>query len=190
MRLIDRKLQRDPDTAVAHIEDLVARAESPDGKRLLRGWLALAHDRAGHPAERWRCGARCRRSRRTTAAAARHHAAAHAVAGDGDAGCGCARGRVPDRCARLDGRTPRRRAQWQRAVVPRRPFRRHAAAGSAAELLHAAQAQRRRTRFSRRRRKLARRVARAWTAWRVIDAAVVDNALLTVLREQLPQQRC
>jgi Flp pilus assembly protein TadD len=51
MRLIDRKLQRDPATAVAHIEDLVARAGNPDSQRLLRGWLALAHDRAGHPAE-------------------------------------------------------------------------------------------------------------------------------------------
>lgn len=51
MRLIDRKLQRDPTTAVAHIEGLVARADNPDSRRLLRGWLALAHDRAGQPAE-------------------------------------------------------------------------------------------------------------------------------------------
>ena len=51
MRLIDRKLERDPATAVAHIAGLVARAENPDSRRLLRGWLALAHDRAGQPAE-------------------------------------------------------------------------------------------------------------------------------------------
>lgn len=51
MRLIDAKLQRDPAAAVAHIEDLIARAEDAENLRLLRSWLAIAHDRAGQPAQ-------------------------------------------------------------------------------------------------------------------------------------------
>lgn len=50
LRLFEARLQRDPAAAVAHVEDLLARAEDPDNKRLLRSWLALAHDRAGHAA--------------------------------------------------------------------------------------------------------------------------------------------
>lgn len=50
-RLIEAKLQRDPAEAIAHIDDLIARSESEESKRLLRTWLALAHDRAGHVAE-------------------------------------------------------------------------------------------------------------------------------------------
>lgn len=47
LRVIDAKLRRDPASAVAHIEGLLAKATVDDTRRLLRQWLAMAHDRAG-----------------------------------------------------------------------------------------------------------------------------------------------
>lgn len=47
LRLIDAKLQADPAQAVAHLQDLLARAQSDQNARLLRAWLGIAHDRAG-----------------------------------------------------------------------------------------------------------------------------------------------
>lgn len=47
LRLIDGMLARDPPEAVAHIQDLLERATDESNRRLLRSWLALAHDRAG-----------------------------------------------------------------------------------------------------------------------------------------------
>ncbi len=47
LRLIDAKLRRDPASAVAHIEGLLAKATLDDTRRLLRQWLAMALDRAG-----------------------------------------------------------------------------------------------------------------------------------------------
>ncbi len=51
MHLIDGKLQRDPDAAISHVEQLLARAVDDENRRLMRSWLALAHDRAGQPAQ-------------------------------------------------------------------------------------------------------------------------------------------
>ncbi|CAN5639736.1 tetratricopeptide repeat protein [soil metagenome] len=51
MHLIDGKLRRDPAAAVSHVEQLLARAVDDDNRRLLRTWLALAHDRAEQPAQ-------------------------------------------------------------------------------------------------------------------------------------------
>ena len=51
LHLVDAELQQDPQLAIARVRDLLARTDSDDNRRLLRGWLALAHDRAGEPAE-------------------------------------------------------------------------------------------------------------------------------------------
>ncbi len=51
MRLVDAMLQDDPAAAVTHIETLLAKAGNAQGRTLLRGWLALAQDRAGHHAD-------------------------------------------------------------------------------------------------------------------------------------------
>jgi tetratricopeptide (TPR) repeat protein len=49
-RLLDGLLERDPAAAIARAGQLVAQAPAGDGRLLLTGWLALAHDRAGEPA--------------------------------------------------------------------------------------------------------------------------------------------
>lgn len=51
MRLVDARLRTDPPAAIAYLQDLLARAESDDNRKLLRSWLALAHDRAGEYAQ-------------------------------------------------------------------------------------------------------------------------------------------
>ena len=54
--LIDRQMARDPAAAVAHVEDLLAKAQADDRRRLLRHWLGLAQDAAGlyaQAAETW-----------------------------------------------------------------------------------------------------------------------------------------
>jgi len=50
-RLLDELLQRDPAGAVTRIEQHLSRAETDGSRRLLRGWLGLAQDRAGRMAE-------------------------------------------------------------------------------------------------------------------------------------------
>ena len=47
LRLVDAELQQDPQAAIARLQDLLAKAEGADNQRLLRSWLALAHDRGG-----------------------------------------------------------------------------------------------------------------------------------------------
>ena len=49
LRLIQGLLERDPATAVAHIEQMLPKAGSADGRRVLGEWLAMAQDRAGQP---------------------------------------------------------------------------------------------------------------------------------------------
>lgn len=51
LRLVDAELQSDPRAAITHLQDLLARSEVEQSRQLLRGWLALAQDRAGQYAE-------------------------------------------------------------------------------------------------------------------------------------------
>jgi len=46
-QIVNLLLQRDPRSAVAHIEALLAESQAEDGKYLLRNWLGIAQDRAG-----------------------------------------------------------------------------------------------------------------------------------------------
>lgn len=50
-RIFGALVERDPGAAVPHVEALLAGAVPGEPRRLLRTWLALAHDRAGHPRE-------------------------------------------------------------------------------------------------------------------------------------------
>lgn len=50
-RLVDGLLQRDAAAAIARVEDLVARAQDPQSKQSLRGWLGFVQDRAGRFAD-------------------------------------------------------------------------------------------------------------------------------------------
>lgn len=51
VRLLTALLERDPAAAIARLEEQIARAASDDNRRLLRGWLGLAQDRAGCAAD-------------------------------------------------------------------------------------------------------------------------------------------
>lgn len=54
--LIERLMAHDPESAVDHLEDLLGKAEDDVRRRLLRGWMGLAQDRAGrhaHAVETW-----------------------------------------------------------------------------------------------------------------------------------------
>lgn len=51
MRIVDAMLQDDAAGAVGYVEYLLASAGSDAGRTLLRGWLALAQDRAGRHAD-------------------------------------------------------------------------------------------------------------------------------------------
>jgi len=44
-------LRRDPSAAVAHVQSLLSQARSSDARVELLGWLAMAQDRAGQPAD-------------------------------------------------------------------------------------------------------------------------------------------
>lgn len=48
-RIFTGLLERDPAAAIEHVEALLAGAGETGRKRLLRTWLAFAHDRADHP---------------------------------------------------------------------------------------------------------------------------------------------
>ncbi len=47
MRLFEGLLESDPGAALVRVNDLLSRAPSPESLPLLRGWLAIAQDRAG-----------------------------------------------------------------------------------------------------------------------------------------------
>jgi Flp pilus assembly protein TadD len=51
LRLFQDLLERDPAAAVARCESLLPQAQNPQSRARIETWLALAHDRAGHPAQ-------------------------------------------------------------------------------------------------------------------------------------------
>lgn len=50
-RVVDGLLQRDPDAAIAHVQAIVDRAQDPQQKLSLRGWLGFVQDQAGRYAD-------------------------------------------------------------------------------------------------------------------------------------------
>ncbi|MFT3897570.1 MAG: tetratricopeptide repeat protein [Thermomonas sp.] len=51
LRLFQDLLERDPAAAVARCESLLPQIRDPQARARVESWLALAHDRAGHPAQ-------------------------------------------------------------------------------------------------------------------------------------------
>ena len=51
LRLFQDLIERDPAAAVARCESLLPQAQDPSSRARIEAWLALAHDRAGQPAQ-------------------------------------------------------------------------------------------------------------------------------------------